>query len=236
MSRVGGPRVVCGQRGYTTMANRRKFIAGLGALATGSAAAMGTGAFTSVSAERDVSVSVVGDGDAYLRMVPDGSQYSSLAANGEIEVGFDSLNTDAFSEFHDVFAIQNQGDQDAAIFLDSGDGDTAEHTGDLKGTIAPNLEEAGVDISFGIYNDAVEGGGNPNGATAAPSNYRNGGNDLNDGGRSFVDSNPYVLSPGDVFRPDMYFETDGDDAGTTVTGTLRVLGFTKEWVAAGKGP
>jgi len=211
------------------MANRRKFIAGLGALATGSAAAMGTGAFTSVSAERDISVSVVGDGDGYLRMVPDGSQYASSAGNGEIEFGFDSVNTDATSEFHDVFAIQNQGDQDAAIFLDDGNASAAASAEEpLQGNIEVNLENNG--ISFGIYNDAVSGAGQPNGATALPSNYSD------DGNREFVDTNPYVLSPGDVFRPDMYLVTDDDDAGTTVSGTLRVLGFTEEWVAAGKGP
>jgi len=65
---VDGPRVVCGQRGYTTMANRRKFIAGLGALATGSAAAVGTGAFTSVSAERSVTIDTADDAYAFLRL------------------------------------------------------------------------------------------------------------------------------------------------------------------------
>ena len=215
-------------RGHTTM-ERRKFLIGAGALASGSAAAVGTGAFTSVSAERDISVSVVGDGDAYLRMVPDGSQYSSSSANGEIEFGFDNVNTDATSEFHDVFAIQNQGDQDAAIFLDDGNASAANSAQEpLKGDIEVELENEG--IGFGIYNDAVSGAGNPNGATALPSNYTDSGN------RDFVDSNPYVLSPGDVFRPDMYISTGDDDAGTTVTGTLRVLGFTEEWVDAGKGP
>ncbi|MFC6785818.1 hypothetical protein ACFQFH_07890 [Halobaculum halobium] len=181
-----------------------------------------------MSAERDVSVSVVGDGDAYLRMVPAGSQYSSLANNGELEVGFDQLNTDATSEFHDVFAIQNQGDQNAAIFLDDGNASAANSAEEsLEGNIETELEDEG--IGFGIYNDAVANAGQPNGATALPSNYRA-------GNRDFTTSNPYVLEPGDVFRPDMYFVTDGDDAGTSVSGDLRVLGFTEEWVDAGKGP
>jgi len=63
------------------MANRRKFIAGLGALATGSAAAMGTGAFSSVRAERTISVETAGDVNAYLGLDASGeSMLSRLAA------------------------------------------------------------------------------------------------------------------------------------------------------------
>jgi hypothetical protein len=216
------------------MANRRKFLAGLGALASGSAAAVGTGAFSSVSAERGVSVSVVGDGDAYLRMVPE-SQYASFASNGEIKLTFDSLNTDATSEFSDVFAIQNQGDQNAAIWLDTGDASAAVYTeeGESQGTIAPNIEDnvedrQDKDISFGVVSDA---GPQLNGATAAPSNYVGpSGNGVDDKVRGFTTDNPYVLTPGDVIRPDMYFITDDNDAGKNITGTLRVLGFTEEYV------
>ncbi|MGB9964500.1 hypothetical protein [Halobacterium hubeiense] len=210
---------------------RRKFIAGMGSLAAAGAAGIGTGAFSSVSANRDVSVSVVGDGDAYLRMVPDGSQYASLANNGELTISFDSLNANATSEFYDVFAIQNKGDQNIALFLDDGNASAQASTeGSLKGTIEPNLEQKG--ISFGIYNDGQSDAGQPNGAVALPSNYPNNPD------MTFSDSNPYVLTPGEVFRPDMYFKTDGDDAGTSVSGTLRVLGFTKEWVTGPveKGP
>jgi hypothetical protein len=38
------------------MVKRRKVLIGLGSLAAGSAATVGTGAFTSVSANRDISV------------------------------------------------------------------------------------------------------------------------------------------------------------------------------------
>jgi hypothetical protein len=42
----------------------------MGSLAAGGAAAMGTGAFTSVSADRQVSVEVAGDNSALLRLTP----------------------------------------------------------------------------------------------------------------------------------------------------------------------
>jgi hypothetical protein len=61
------------------MVKRRKFLVGLGALAAGSGAAMGTGAFTSASIpDRQVSVQVDGDASSQIALVagddPDISQ------------------------------------------------------------------------------------------------------------------------------------------------------------------
>ena len=49
---------------------RRKFILGVGATAASGAAALGSGAFTTVRADRNVSVAVAGDNSAFLRMTP----------------------------------------------------------------------------------------------------------------------------------------------------------------------
>ena len=107
------------------MANRRKFIAGLGALATGSAAAMGTGAFTSVSANRDVSVGVAGDASAYLGLDAD-SAYAKQTAGGELALDFtgdyteqngSGLNTRAETAFEGVFDIQNNGTNDVYVWI-----------------------------------------------------------------------------------------------------------------------
>ena len=46
--------------------NRRQALIGIGTLAVGSGAALGSGAFTSVEANRDVSVVTAGDADAAL--------------------------------------------------------------------------------------------------------------------------------------------------------------------------
>jgi hypothetical protein len=45
---------------------RRKLLAGIGSLAAGGAALMGTGAFTQVSARRGVKVNLAGDTNALL--------------------------------------------------------------------------------------------------------------------------------------------------------------------------
>lgn len=102
----------------STMSNRRKFIAGLGALATGSAAAIGTGAFTTVNAERSVSVSVAGDSSSYLSFTPQDSRADTSGGNGDVlsidlstsDNGSGGLNPDAQTEFLRLFDIRNQDD------------------------------------------------------------------------------------------------------------------------------
>jgi hypothetical protein len=59
-------------------------LAALGSVAVGGAAAVSTGAFTSVSAERSVSVSVADDADALLSLEPLGNGFRSIDNNDEI--------------------------------------------------------------------------------------------------------------------------------------------------------
>jgi hypothetical protein len=69
------------------MAKRRKFLAGLGALASGSAAAVGTGAFTSASLEnRTVSVGVESDSNSQIGLVAGDVPDISENSNGELEL------------------------------------------------------------------------------------------------------------------------------------------------------
>ena len=106
---------------------RRKFIIGTGALATGSAAAVGTGAFDLVSARRDFEVEAVGDdAGAFLGLQsgPESEETSEYAeVNGDtLELDFsndraDGVNKEADTRFDDVFTITNNGDQDVPIRL-----------------------------------------------------------------------------------------------------------------------
>ena len=107
------------------MTNRRKFIAGLGALATGSAAAMGTGAFNSVSANRGVSVEVADDANAFLGLNAT-SEYASGSGSGQLNINLDSaattngtgINADATTNILNVFEVVNNGNQDVGISID----------------------------------------------------------------------------------------------------------------------
>ena len=131
------------------MANRRKFIAGLGALATGSAAAMGTGAFTSVEAERGVSVNTAGDANAYLKFSSDDEFVTNN--NGDeltIDLGGPSngwggkgFNQNAASVVPEVFTITNQGQDDIELSL--------EYSG--NGKVVSEVDNADLDWSEGVY-------------------------------------------------------------------------------------
>ncbi|WP_082238260.1 DUF1102 domain-containing protein [Halorubrum tebenquichense] len=123
---------------------RRKFVVGLGALASGSAAAVGTGAFTSVTATRDIDVEVADDASAYLRLEGTGGANSdyvtddgnggtlaiSLASGNSSEVsgGGDGVNPDAVTQIDDLFTIENQGTQEVNVSISK--------TGDNSGLVS----------------------------------------------------------------------------------------------------
>ena len=58
--------------------NRRTFVLGLGTIATGSAAAVGSGAFTSVEADRNISVETADDSAAFLQLDALGANERSM--------------------------------------------------------------------------------------------------------------------------------------------------------------
>ena len=121
---------------------RRKFVIGLGALTTGTAAAVGSGAFTSVTADRDVEVAVAEDADSFLSLSPatdeDGDELPnaafaeqtgdeetiefSIAGGEEDPTGFsddapdgEGLNPNATTVIAEIFDIENQGTQDVGV-------------------------------------------------------------------------------------------------------------------------
>lgn len=108
---------------------RRTLMVGLGGLATSGAAVIGTGAFTSVEAERDINVDVVNDQESYITLEPvdaDGegvaegrvseAQDDAFALVGEntgrLELNLTALNADAETVITGVFRIANQGAKD----------------------------------------------------------------------------------------------------------------------------
>jgi len=118
---------------------RRKFVVGLGALATGTAAATGTGALSSQESNRDVNVDVVADTNGTLDFSKsfqnlENSRYAEQN-NGQMSLQFDSdsldvpnsgrdaggLNPDSSYVFDKVFQITNATPYDLDVsFDDSG--------------------------------------------------------------------------------------------------------------------
>lgn len=111
--------------------DRRKFLVGVGGAAVGGSALVGSGAFTKVESQRQVSIEVATDPNAYLGLAPTDSlnsqNYVSLDDNGHLqidvgeipseenEIGGDGVNSDSYTYFDNMFTMCNQGKADAMI-------------------------------------------------------------------------------------------------------------------------
>ena len=127
--------------------NRRKFLATLGAATAGTSGAVGTGAFTSVSADRNVSVQVADDADAFLAMErssgPNG-EFANPTGDGTIALDFTDtdaggtgLGTDSIYEFDDVFRVTNQGTQPVYVWATFAD---------ASGSFTPDGSDADIHL------------------------------------------------------------------------------------------
>lgn len=100
--------------------NRRNVLVGLGTIVAGGGAALGTGAFTSVEADRTVTVQTTGDASAFLSLSParDGGEYVNdsddaieIVLNGSSSADGSGLNENAVSRFENLVTVANQGTQ-----------------------------------------------------------------------------------------------------------------------------
>lgn len=113
---------------------RRKFLLGTGALAAGGAAALGSGAFSRVESQRDVTIQVAEDPDAYLGLDGTGSvnsdNYVDIDENGHLAVdigenpnGGEGVNSDSFTWFDSMVQVCNQGKEDVGFYIQEPDDD-----------------------------------------------------------------------------------------------------------------
>jgi hypothetical protein len=149
---------------------RRKFLLGAGSAAVGTSAVVGSGAFTSVSAERTIDVSVAGDDSAFLAVepadTPNGDAYAEQTGD-TVELNFDGtadftdvsgtgggsgINDRALVEFANVLTITNQGTQDVGLKIEFAGQTSEDYIGNLGGVAptGPILRSSfGVTISPG---------------------------------------------------------------------------------------
>ncbi|MFC6753374.1 hypothetical protein [Halorubrum tibetense] len=108
---------------------RRQFALGLGAVTTAGTAIIGSGAFTSVEAERAVTVEVADDSDAFLALNPtteyarirdDGTFTLDLTPSNPTEAGGTGVNANADTIIRDAFEIKNQGTQSIQVLFNGG--------------------------------------------------------------------------------------------------------------------
>lgn len=89
---------------------------------------MGTGAFTSVQADRTMEVEVADDSSAYLTLVPDtdlgNNAYASYDGAGKLEIDIggngagSGANEDALTVIDNVFEIRNKGTQEIEVYIE----------------------------------------------------------------------------------------------------------------------
>ena len=199
---------------------RRKFVIGAGALATGSAAAMGTGAFSSVDADRSISVGIESDDNAYLRL-EETSEYASGTSDGTLELDFtnngegDGFNAEAYTIIEETFKISNQGTDPVRIYIDSIDvnldllDEDENYLGPRPLGFAPG-DNDGEGFNFDVIYDEEEPGEGPV--------------------RQYRTSEGVSLNPGD--SADVTTIMDNPDTDTIdftdVTGDIRIVAYTED--------
>jgi hypothetical protein len=160
--------------------NRRTLLTALGAIGAGGAVVTGTGAFTSVEANRDVTVEVADDANALLAIEqgdgPNGNYATTTGGTLGIDLTSDNdnltqdpngVNANAVTVIEDLFTITNQGTQEVDVevspllFIDDGSGNL------LVVLVVPQTSFPSVRLSPGgteVYHvvvGAFSGGTNP---------------------------------------------------------------------------
>jgi hypothetical protein len=106
--------------------NRRTLLLSIAAVGGGGAVVGGTGAFTSVEADRDVAVRVADDANAFLSLAAigpnapyvqttDGQLSIDLTGDNPTGAGGQGVNADAITVFQPLFEIRNRGTQEIDV-------------------------------------------------------------------------------------------------------------------------
>ncbi|WP_147439904.1 hypothetical protein [Haloarcula sp. Atlit-7R] len=191
---------------------RRKFLIGLGSLAAGTAAATGTGAFSTVQASRNFTVGTTGDASAELALEGANNEYvTDDGVDGELEITFDNLNPDAVTGVNELFTIKNNADHSVEVWGDP-DGPHADkvvfvrngYTNDSQATLRQSDPPS---INAEILDAEDE-----NGAVA----YTNGTVGKNSGGR-------IEFGPGKQWSFAMIVDTRGIDPNEEILDSVTVF-------------
>ena len=125
--------------------NRRQFLATTGLGAIGTSAVLGSGAFSSIAADRHASIAIASDPDAYLRLspldTPNSDNYATIDGNGHLAIdigenpnGGQGVNSNSITVFDGLFEICNQGTAAASVHVEPYENehvDIYHHDGDI---------------------------------------------------------------------------------------------------------
>ncbi|WP_144906337.1 hypothetical protein [Halobellus captivus] len=139
--------------------SRRNILIGLGALVGGGGALVSTGAFTTVSAERSVSVETSGDASAFLTITGTSQYVNDDSGSGTLTIdlgapGQAGFNENAITTLSGVFEIANNAadGSDAEVSLSTTGTSNDPDTG--SGTVSVELDDAEVTFYLGGIDSA----------------------------------------------------------------------------------
>jgi hypothetical protein len=145
--------------------NRRKALIGIGSLAVGSGAALGSGAFTQVEASRDVSVETAGDGSAYLQLQSSSPYVDNSGSSNTLNIDLgentatgSGFNEDATTTVDNIFSITHNTASGSDIevgFVDSTSDSYS--SSDLSGSTTVDLDDSQVTLNLGTSGTATIG-------------------------------------------------------------------------------
>jgi hypothetical protein len=189
------------------MLSRRRVLFGVGSLIFGGGVIFGTGAFTSVQAERGVSVETTGDASALLALdatnATNGAYASEAGDDGQlqidigdlsdplrdqtVETGGSGVNKNAITIIKDIFVVRNQGTQTVEVKLESVKDDNGNQNivPDRPGNISLNKDK--VYIWFNEWGD-----------------------DSDDVETPEYETSPVTLDVGEQVEVDMAIQLEGD--------------------------
>jgi len=112
---------------------RRNFLIGIGGTAIGGGALVGSGAFSRVESQRDVTIQVAEDPSAYLGLSgtgsPNSNNYVSIDDHGHLAIdiadsghgpgdGGQGVNSDSFTYFDGMVEVCNQGKEEVGFYIE----------------------------------------------------------------------------------------------------------------------
>ncbi|AGB30263.1 Protein of unknown function (DUF1102) [Natrinema pellirubrum DSM 15624] len=127
--------------------NRRNVLVGLGTIVAGGGAALGTGAFSSVEAERTVSVETADDSSAFLALSSARSDAAFVnESDGTVQINLDGtssadgdgVNQNAKTTLDELVQVTNQGTQTVNTLtfeFSVDDTDISQSASDVKSTL-----------------------------------------------------------------------------------------------------
>ena len=102
--------------------NRRSVLIGLGALTVGGGAVFGTGAFSSVEAQRSVSVDTAGDSEALLGLDVTSDTLGGDGDTIEFDLDEEGVNLNGVTRFNGLQITNNSENDDVAVTIYEGEG------------------------------------------------------------------------------------------------------------------